>query len=90
MDKPQKYKIEYYDLLNVLHYIDSKVPNFKEEIWYRICDEDYIKNDTITIDPIEFQKFSDEDNETIKKGINVLFEEFPDIKNEEIHFQIYW
>ena len=39
MDKPIKHKIEYYDLLNVLHYIDSKVPNFENEIWYRMCED---------------------------------------------------
>ena len=90
MDKPIKHKIEYYDLLNILHYIDSKVPNFENEIWYRMCDEDYIKNDTITLNPIDFHEFLDEGNEVVKEGLNVLFKEFPDIKNKEVNFKIYW
>lgn len=90
MDKPIKHKTEYYDLLQIIHYIDSKVPNFENEIWSRMCDEYYIKNDTITLNPIDFNEFLDEGSEVIKEGINVLFKEFPDVKNKEVNFKIYW
>lgn len=90
MDKPIKNKIEYYDLLQILHYIDSKVPDFENEIWNIMCDECYIKNDTITLNPIDFHEFLDVENEVIKEGLNVLFKEFPDIKNKEVNFKIYW
>lgn len=90
MDKPIKNKIEYYDLLQILHYIDSKVPNFENEIWNIMCDECYINNNTITLNPIDFHEFFDVKNEVIKEGLNVLFKEFPDIKNKEVNFKVYW
>lgn len=49
-----------------------------------------IKNDTITLNPIDFNDFLDVENGVIKEGLNVLFKEFPDIKNKEVNFKIYW
>ena len=90
MDKPTKCRTEYYDLLQIIHYIDSKVPDFESEIWSRMCDEYYMKNDTITLDPIDFNEFLDDRSEVVQEGINVLFKEFTDIKNKEVNFKIYW
>ena len=55
-----------------------------------MCDEYYMKNDTITLDPIDFNEFLDDRSEVVQEGINVLFKEFPDIKNKEVNFKIYW
>lgn len=91
MNKPKKYEARpYYDLLEVLDYIDTKIPRFKDKIWDKMCDEYYINNDTIT-SLIDFQDFVEDDmDETIKEGVDVLFKEFPDIKNEEVDFKICW
>ena len=95
-NKPRKHNVKYYDLLEILSYIDDKVSNFKDTLWDYMCDGDYIENDTITIYPIDFQEFlekdyiSDNERKIIEEGVKVLFEEFPDIENREVNFKICW
>ena len=54
-----------------------------------LCDLGYINNDTIT--SIWFEGFySDVEDEDIIEGLEYMFEEFPDIKNDEVDFWISW
>lgn len=90
MEKPQKYESRpYYDLICVLNYVDKKVKRFKDKMWDKLCNLGYINNDTTT--SIWFEGFySDVEDEDIIEGLEYMFEEFPDIKNNEVDFWISW
>ncbi len=90
MNKPKKYQAEpYYDLLEVLDYVEQTVPRAKRKIWHELCNRGYINNNTIT--NIYFEGLIDEDMpEEVLEGINYMFKEFSDIKNDEVDFRIYW
>lgn len=90
MNKPEAIQGKpYYDLIDVLDYIDEKASGFKDKIWDILCDMGYINNDTVT--NICFDGLISKDSPSeIVDGIGYLFEEFPDIKDGEVDFSISW
>lgn len=90
MKKPQvEYGKLYYDLFEVLDYVDKEVPRFRNKIWEELCDTYYINNDTMM--KICFEDLIEENTpEEIVEGIEYMFKEFPDIKNGEVDFKISW
>lgn len=90
MNKPKaKVGVPYYDLLEVLKYIDENVPGFEKRIWRILCDCGYIKNDIVT--GIYFEGLITEDTpDEVIEGIEFMFKEFPDIKNGKVDFSISW
>ena len=90
MNKPKPIESKpHYDLINVLNFIDEKVPGSKKKIWRELCDMGYIKNDTITYICFDGLIGTDSADELVD-GIEYLFKEFPDIKNGEVNFSISW
>lgn len=95
MKKPQKYlpkEIYRYNLLDVLNYMETKYSSFTtDDIWGKLCDYyGYFNNDTsiyIDFDEI-FSNYKDDDN--IQKELKLLYEEFPDLKNNDFLFDISW
>lgn len=90
MNKPEMIlAIPYYDLLEVLHYVDEAVPGFKDEVWSILCDLGYISNDTKV--GINFEGIIGENTpEVVVEGIKYMFDEFSYIKNMEVEFKISW
>lgn len=90
MNKPEMIlAIPYYDLLEVLHYVDEAVPGFKDEVWSILCDLGYISNDTKV--GINFEGIIGENTpEVVIEGIEYMFKEFPYIKNMEVEFSVSW
>ncbi len=90
MNKPETYQAKpYYDIFEVLDYVDQVVPNFKDKIWKELCDMGYINNDTKV--NIYFKGLiGKETPEEVVEGINYMFKKFPDIKNGEVDFSISW
>lgn len=93
MEKPRKYlpeKIYRYDLLDVLNYMKTKYPLFTDDIWDKLCDcYGYFDNDTdiyINFDEI-FNNYKDDN---IQKELKLLYEEFPDLKDNDFLFYISW
>lgn len=81
--------IPYYDLLEVLHYVDEAVPGFKDKVWSILCDLGYISNDAKV--GINFEGIIGENTpEIVIEGIEYMFREFPYIKNMEVEFSICW
>ena len=90
MDKPQtKQGRPYYNIFEVLNYVDNEVPGFREKVWKDLCDMGYVNNDTTT--GIYFEGLIGEDtSEEVIEGIEYMLNEFPDIKNGEVDFEISW
>lgn len=90
MEKPIPKKCRpYYNLLEILKYIDDEVPGFKKKIWKELCDLNYINNDTCT--GIYFEGLIGRDSpEEVIEGIKYMFKEFPDIARGEVNFWISW
>lgn len=79
----------YYNLLEVLNYVDNKVKGFKKKVWKDLCNMGYINNDTST--SIYWEGLIDEDtHEEVIEGIEYMFKEFPDIKEGTVDFWISW
>lgn len=78
-----------YGLGEVLNYIDLLVPSFKKKVWKELCNMGYINNDTTT--GIYWEGLIDAgSDEDLVDGINKMFEEFPDIKDGSVVFEISW
>ena len=90
VDKPKTYQARpYYNIFEVLDYVDQTIPGFEKKIWEKLCDMGYIDNNTTT--SIYFKGLISEDtSEEVVDGINYMFNEFPDIKNGEVDFYISW
>lgn len=90
--KPSFKKVEYLeiDLLDLLSYIDKKVTRFNDVMWDKLCEDYYITNDTCRY--IDFEKYLTEDyySDIIVEGVKMMFDEFPELKNDNIRFNIYW
>lgn len=90
MNKPEMIlAIPYYDLLEVLRYVDKTIPGFKDKVWSILCNLGYIANDTKV--SINFEGIIGEDTpEVVVEGIKYMLDEFPYIKNMEVEFSISW
>jgi hypothetical protein len=90
MDKPiPRESLPTYNLLEILDYIEKLVPNFKDKVWQKLYDMGYIHNDTTT--GIYWEGLIGENtSDVIVDGINVLFNDFPDIKEGKVQFEISW
>lgn len=90
MKKPKLYYSKrYYNLFEVLTYVDNKFPGFKRKLWKILCDNYEIHNDTM--DDFNFDMLIDDDTpEIVVDGINYMYDEFPDIRDGEVEFWISW
>ena len=90
MNKPiPKQAKPYYNIFEILDYVDKEVPGFRKRVWKDLINMDYINNGTST--SIDWQGLIDEDtSEEVIEGIEYMLTEFPDIKNNEVDFWIYW
>ena len=90
MKKPiAKQARPYYNLLEVLNYVDNEVRGFKKQVWKDLCNMGYINNDTST--GIYWEGLIGEDTyEEVIEGIEYMFKEFPDIKDGKVDFWISW
>lgn len=90
MNKPKaKILAPAYNLNEILNYIDMEIPTFKKKAWKELCKLGYIHNDTTT--GIYWEGMVErETDEDIVDGINKMFEEFPDIKEGNVVFEISW
>lgn len=79
----------YYNIFEVLNYVDKEVPTFRKKVWKLLCDFNYINNDTST--GIYWEGLIGENtSEEIIEGIEYMFKEFPDIKDGTVDFWISW
>ena len=79
----------YYDLLEILNYVDNEVKGFKKKVWKDLCYMGYINNDTYT--GIYWEGLIGENtHEEVIEGIEYMFKEFPDIKEGTVNFWISW
>lgn len=90
MEKPiSKQTVPYYNLLEVLNYVDNEIKGFKKKAWTDLCDMGYINNDTYT--GIYWEGLLGETTcEEVVEGIEYMFDEFPDIKEGKVNFWISW
>ena len=79
----------YYNLLEVLNYVDNEVKGFKKKVWEDLCNMGYINNDTST-DIYWEGLIGDNTSEDVIDGIEYMFKEFPDIKEGKVDFWISW
>jgi hypothetical protein len=78
-----------YNLNDVLDYINEFVPKFKKKAWKELCNLGYISNDTTT--SIYWEGLIDKDtDDEVLDGITKMFEEFPDIKEGNVIFEVSW
>lgn len=97
MKKPSlKKEIRYeINLLDLLSYIDERVNGFKELMWDYICEYNHITNDMIleyyffNLD-FKYDNLDPEVEETLKKGIEIIKQEYPDMKSVRTYFIISW
>lgn len=90
MDKPKTYQARpYYNIFEVLDYVDQTVSGFRKKIWKELCNMGYINNDTTT--GIYFEGLIGENTpDEVVEGIEYMFKEFPDIKDGKADFYISW
>ena len=90
MEKPTtKQARPYYNLFEVLNYVDKEVQGFRKKVWKDLCNMGYINNDTST--GIYWEGLIGENtSEEVIEGIEYMFKEFPDIKEGTVDFWISW
>lgn len=82
-------------MLDLLAYVEEKVKGFKDLMWDYICERNYIVNDMIleyyffNLD-FKYDNLDSEVEEILKKGIEVMKEEYPEMENHRTYFIISW
>ena len=82
-------------MLDLLAYVEEKVKGFKDLMWDYICEHNYIVNDMIleyyffNLD-FKYDNLDSEVEEILKKGIEVMKEEYPEMENHRTYFIISW